>query len=111
MTSLPMTDMPGCGKSTFLKAISGQLNTSNCTLEGTIKFNGETADSNNFIVQKVVNFVNETDLHSALMTVYETFLFAFMATTGGHHAYAKSANEESAEILSQRDGIISDVRL
>ena len=102
---------PGSGKSTFLKAIAGQLNTNNCTLEGSIKYNGSTADSNNFIVQKVVDFVNEADLHSALLTVYETFVFAFKATTGGHHSYGKTINPEDATVLNLGDSIMSKVSI
>ena len=90
----------GSGKTTFLKAISGQLNTSNCTLEGDITYNGHKSDSDKFFAQKVVNFVSELEVHTALLTVYETLLFAFKASTGGHHGYGKSSSPESAAFLN-----------
>ena len=93
--------MTGSGKTTFLKAISGQLNTSNCTIEGTIKYNGDTARAGKFFVHKVVNFVSELEVHNALLTVYETFVFAFKASTGGHHGYGKASSPESAEFMNQ----------
>ena len=78
-------------------------------MDGTIKYNGDTADSGKFIVQKVVNFVSELEVHSALLTVYETFLFAFNATTGGHHGYGKAANKESEEYLNMNDKLLNKV--
>mmetsp|Transcript_6808 Transcript_6808/g.11284 ORF Transcript_6808/g.11284 Transcript_6808/m.11284 type:complete len:1439 (+) Transcript_6808:110-4426(+) len=103
---------PGCGKTTFLRAISGQLNTTGCELEGSVTYNGDAAESNTdkFIVQKIVNFVSEVEVHTALMTVYETFVFAFKATTGGHHGYGKSSSAESYELLSLKDKMMNKVK-
>ena len=56
------------------------------------QYNGEKSDSKNFILQKVVNFVNEIDSHRAFLTVQETLSFAFRA------AYGKtSLNDEVTE--------------
>lgn len=76
-----------------------------------MKFNGDTAQSGKFFVQKVVNFVSELEVHNALLTVYETFLFAFMASTGGHHGYGKSVNPESTKILNMNDVLMNRVSL
>jgi ABC-type multidrug transport system ATPase subunit len=100
----------GCGKTTFLKAISGQLNTSGCEMEGSLTYNGDRTDSKKFIPQKVVNFVSELEVHNALMTVYETFVFAFKAATGGHHGYGKSKDAVSAEVLNLNDKSMNKVK-
>eukprot|EP01034_Spumella_vulgaris_P038880 gene38880-48011_t len=36
---------PGCGKTTFLKALAGQLTVGSATLEGDILYNGESTKS------------------------------------------------------------------
>eukprot|EP01034_Spumella_vulgaris_P044961 gene44961-55962_t len=43
---------PGCGKTTFLKALSGQLNVSGANLEGDILFNGDLTKSGKYVVGK-----------------------------------------------------------
>jgi hypothetical protein len=53
--------------------------------------------------------VSELEVHNALLTVYETFLFAFKASTGGHHGYGKSKSPESAEILNMNDKLMNKV--
>lgn len=74
---------PGCGKSTFLKALSGLLNTSGATLDGNVTYNGMTAADGKFLVPKLVDYINETDVHSEILTVKETLMFAWKACTGG----------------------------
>ena len=86
------------------------MKSSKCTLEGTIKFNGDTADCGKFILQKVVNFVSELEVHNALYTVFETFAFAFRASTGGHHSYAKTQSAESAAFVNVADERLNKAR-
>ena len=49
---------------------------------------------------KVVNFSSELEVHYSLLTVLETFVFAFRAATGGHHAYGQASSPESAAFLN-----------
>ena len=77
---------PGCGKSTFLKALAGHLSThKDLQLDGQLTFNGDDIKSNKFIQSKVVDYCDEADTHIAVLTVKETLEFAWRATTGGSH--------------------------
>jgi ABC-type multidrug transport system ATPase subunit len=91
------------GKSTFLKALSNQLNKNSGHLDGDILFNGDPVSSGKYLVGKVASYVDERDQHAATLTVRETFEFAWKVTTGGHHAYGVAKDEEAAEILNRGD--------
>jgi ABC-type multidrug transport system ATPase subunit len=74
---------PGSGKTVFLKALSGRLfPQSGAKLEGTITYNGDTADSKAFSVPKVVDYIDQRDQHAGSLSVYETMEFAWMNATG-----------------------------
>ncbi|KAJ3687421.1 hypothetical protein LUZ61_016585 [Rhynchospora tenuis] len=64
---------PGCGKTTFLKALAGKLNNS-LKVTGEITYNGYKL--NEFVPQKTATYISQNDLHIAEMTVRETLDFS-----------------------------------
>ncbi|XVF41711.1 hypothetical protein PTKIN_Ptkin01aG0301900 [Pterospermum kingtungense] len=64
---------PGCGKTTLLKALSGNLDQS-LKVTGEVSYNGYGLDK--FVPQKTSAYISQTDLHIAEMTVRETFDFS-----------------------------------
>jgi ABC-type glutathione transport system ATPase component len=103
---------PGCGKSTFLKALSGRLDSYSSIdhLEGLVTYNGLTEKDKQFILSKLVSYVDELDEHIPLLTVKETFEFAWNVTTGGHHSYLVTDDPIMAATLNKEDKILARVR-
>ncbi|KAF8038575.1 hypothetical protein BT93_B1189 [Corymbia citriodora subsp. variegata] len=64
---------PGCGKTSFLKALSGTLSKS-LEVTGEISYNGHNLDQ--FIPQKTSAYISQYDLHIPDMTVRETLDFS-----------------------------------
>ncbi|CAH8361817.1 unnamed protein product [Eruca vesicaria subsp. sativa] len=64
---------PGCGKTTLLKALSGNLD-KNLKVSGEISYNGQGL--NKFVPQKTSAYISQHDLHIAEMTVRETIDFS-----------------------------------
>lgn len=64
---------PGCGKTTLLKALSGNLD-KNLKVSGEISYNGQGL--NKFVPQKTSAYISQNDLHIAEMTVRETIDFS-----------------------------------
>ncbi|XP_031274859.1 pleiotropic drug resistance protein 3-like [Pistacia vera] len=64
---------PGCGKTTLLKALAGNLHKS-LKVTGEISYNGYTLDE--FVPQKTSAYISQEDLHIAEMTVRETLDFS-----------------------------------
>lgn len=91
------------GKSTFLKALAGQLNTGFAHLDGEILYNGDSIDSGKYLVGKIAAYAEEKEQHAATLSVRETLEFAWKITTGGHHSYGVAKDEKSAEILNRGD--------
>eukprot|EP00644_Phytophthora_capsici_P006464 jgi/Phyca11/20570/fgenesh1_pg.PHYCAscaffold_66_\ len=72
---------PGAGKSTFLKALAGKLQSSSKTkLGGEILYSGLRGDEIDLI--KLAGLVDQTDNHIPTLTVRETFKFADMCVNG-----------------------------
>ncbi|KAL4093031.1 hypothetical protein PRIC1_012020 [Phytophthora ramorum] len=72
---------PGSGKSTFLKALAGKLQSSSKTkVGGEILYSGLRGDEIDLI--KLAGLVDQTDNHIATLTVRETFKFADMCVNG-----------------------------
>lgn len=101
---------PGSGKSTLLKALSGRIHLdSKNHLDGTITYNGQTEKDGNFILAKLVSYVDELDEHIPLLTVKETLEFAWSVTTGGHHSYLVSDDPIIATALNKDDKLLARV--
>ncbi|KAH6772588.1 pleiotropic drug resistance 9, partial [Perilla frutescens var. hirtella] len=64
---------PGCGKTTLLKALSGNLDKS-LKVSGDISYNGYKLDE--FVPQKTSAYISQYDLHTSEMTVRETLDFS-----------------------------------
>ncbi|XP_048137047.1 pleiotropic drug resistance protein 3-like isoform X2 [Rhodamnia argentea] len=64
---------PGCGKTSFLKSLSGILSKS-LEVTGTISYNGQKLDE--FIPQKTSAYISQYDQHIPEMTVRETMDFS-----------------------------------
>jgi ABC-type multidrug transport system ATPase subunit len=101
--------MSTAGKTTFLKALSCQLNKSAGHLEGQILYNGDSVDSGKYLVGKITSYVDERDQHAPTLTVRETMEFAWRCTTGGHHSYNVARDEKSAEVLNRGDATLIKV--
>ncbi|GAX73712.1 hypothetical protein CEUSTIGMA_g1165.t1 [Chlamydomonas eustigma] len=72
---------PGSGKSSFLKALSGRLeSSSNLKKSGEILYNGHTFDEFNVI--RTSAYVGQIDNHVPQLTVYETLEFAQQCLVG-----------------------------
>eukprot|EP01034_Spumella_vulgaris_P036485 gene36485-44998_t len=54
---------PGCGKTTFLKALAGQLTIGGAQLDGDILFNGDSVKGDKFLVDKVAAYADEKEQH------------------------------------------------
>eukprot|EP00271_Cylindrocystis_brebissonii_P020897 TRINITY_DN71_c0_g1_i2.p1 TRINITY_DN71_c0_g1~~TRINITY_DN71_c0_g1_i2.p1 ORF type:complete len:1380 (-),score=255.02 TRINITY_DN71_c0_g1_i2:202-4341(-) len=66
---------PGSGKSTFLKALAGQLpSTSTLTVTGDVKYNN--VPFHQFVPQRTSAYIAQNDVHLADMTVRETLDFS-----------------------------------
>jgi len=101
---------PGCGKTTFLKALAGQLTVGSAHLDGEILYNGDSIDCGKYLVGKLATYSDEKEQHFPVLTVRETLEFAWKMTTGGHHSYNIAKDKESAEILDQDDEHLVMVR-
>ncbi|XAR52748.1 hypothetical protein NMG60_11020974 [Bertholletia excelsa] len=64
---------PGCGKTTLMKSLSGNLNKS-LKVTGEISYNGYKLED--FIPQKTSAYISQNDLHIPEMTVRETLDFS-----------------------------------
>ncbi|CAH8362168.1 unnamed protein product [Eruca vesicaria subsp. sativa] len=64
---------PGCGKTTLLKALSGNLD-KNLKVSGEISYNGQGLKK--FVPQKTSAYISQHDLHISEMTVRETIDFS-----------------------------------
>ncbi|KAE9446665.1 hypothetical protein C3L33_21407, partial [Rhododendron williamsianum] len=64
---------PGCGKTTLLKALSGNLDKS-LEVSGEVLYNGYKLEE--FVPQKTSTYVSQDDLHMPTMTVRETLDFS-----------------------------------
>mmetsp|Transcript_24221 Transcript_24221/g.24835 ORF Transcript_24221/g.24835 Transcript_24221/m.24835 type:complete len:1388 (-) Transcript_24221:477-4640(-) len=100
---------PGCGKSSFLKALAGQLYIGNNKLDGQITYNGDETSSNKFRLPKIADYIDEKDQHAPTLTVWETLEFAWLVSSNGHHSYGVAANEESAKELDKQDSFRTKV--
>ncbi|KAL2460676.1 ABC transporter G family member 37 [Abeliophyllum distichum] len=68
-----MLGPPGCGKTTLLKALSGNLNKT-LKVTGEISYNGYKLEE--FVAQKTSAYTSQDDLHIPEMTVRETLDFS-----------------------------------
>uniref|UniRef100_A0A0A0LTZ5 ABC transporter domain-containing protein n=1 Tax=Cucumis sativus TaxID=3659 RepID=A0A0A0LTZ5_CUCSA len=64
---------PGSGKTTFLKALSGKLE-SNLQFSGTVTYNGH--EMKEFVPQRTAAYISQYDIHVPLLTVRETLAFS-----------------------------------
>jgi ABC-type multidrug transport system ATPase subunit len=95
---------PGSGKSVLLKGLAGRLRPlGGAKISGEVYYDGDNLKSGKFLVGKVSDYIEQGDTHSAVLTVDETMKFAWLCTTGGHHAYGRAKDEKSAEILNEDD--------
>ena len=100
------------GKSTFLKALSGRLRIGKkLKRDGNIYYNEEPIDSDKFLTQKVAIYIEQEETHAATLTVKETLVYSWKATTGGHHSYATAIDEEAANVLNRSDESLTRVSM
>ena len=92
---------PGCGKTTFLKALSGQLNHNSCKIDGEISYNGDSVESGKYLLTQVCNYIDERDQLPPTLTVREVLDYAFNLSNEGKHMYG-SANKDEASSESRK---------
>ena len=85
----------------------GRLHSSQAELVGSISYNGDTSESGNFLLPKVVDYIDQKDCHAGSLSVAETMEFAWKCSTGGHHSYGYAKDEASKVIFNQEDSILS----
>ncbi|PWA80245.1 pleiotropic drug resistance protein 3 [Artemisia annua] len=92
---------PGCGKTTLLKALSGNLNKS-LKISGEVSYNGYKIEE--FVPQKTSAYISQDDLHIPQMTVRETLDFSSRCQG------TKSRADIMAEVnrREKEEGIIPD---
>lgn len=97
----------------FLKALAGRLvPLGGAKLTGEVYFDGDSIHSGKFLVGKVADYIEQGDTHAAVLTVEETFKFAWQCATGGHHSYARAKDDKTAELLNKDDesfGLVQNV--
>ncbi|KAL3515883.1 hypothetical protein ACH5RR_022785 [Cinchona calisaya] len=94
---------PGCGKTTLLKALSGNLNKS-LEVMGDISYNGYKLTE--FVPQKTSAYISQYDLHIPEMTVRETLDFSLRCQGVGSMAEIMtelSRREKEAGIIPDPD--------
>ncbi|KAL8545345.1 hypothetical protein ACS0TY_005499 [Phlomoides rotata] len=94
---------PGCGKTTLLKALSGNLDKS-LKVTGDITYNGYKLDE--FVPQKTSAYISQDDLHIPEMTVRETLDFSARCQGIGSRAETMmevSRREKQANIIPDPD--------
>lgn len=88
----------------FLKALAGQLvPLGGAKLSGEVYYDGDNISSGKFIPTKVADYIEQGDTHEAVITVDETFKFAWKCSSGGHHSYASAKDEEAAKQMDLDD--------
>lgn len=105
-----VTGPPGCGKSSLLKALSGQLTRGGKTLDGDLLYNGVKASEGKFILPKITDYADERDQHAPTLTVRETIEFAWRVTSNSKHSYGFAKDAEAAEILDTDNESLKKVR-
>ncbi|KAI3473056.1 hypothetical protein Pfo_031083 [Paulownia fortunei] len=94
---------PGCGKSTFLKALSGNLNKS-LKVTGEISYNGYKLEE--FVATKTSAYISQYDQHIPEMTVRETLDFSSRCQGIGNRAEILTElirREKEAKIVPNPD--------
>ncbi|KAF5782016.1 putative AAA+ ATPase domain, pigment precursor permease/Protein ATP-binding cassette sub-family G [Helianthus annuus] len=92
---------PGCGKTSLLKALSGNLDKS-LKISGEISYNGYKLEE--FVPQKTSAYISQDDLHIPEMTVRETLDFSSRCQgTGSRSEIMHEVNKREKEL-----GIIPD---
>ncbi|CAI9101370.1 OLC1v1038676C1 [Oldenlandia corymbosa var. corymbosa] len=96
---------PGCGKTTLLKALSGNLSKS-LEICGDITYNGYKLSE--FVPQKTSAYISQNDLHIAEMTVRETLDFSQRCQGVGSRedTYMKASYIEGQKTTLQTDYIL-----
>ncbi|KAF7127488.1 hypothetical protein RHSIM_Rhsim11G0074700 [Rhododendron simsii] len=94
---------PGCGKTTLLKALSGNLDKS-LKVAGEVLYNGYKLEE--FIPQKTSSYISQNDLHMPEMTVRETLDFSACCQGVGSRAEIMvevSKREKQAGVVPNQD--------
>ncbi|XP_075477971.1 pleiotropic drug resistance protein 3-like [Primulina tabacum] len=94
---------PGCGKTTLLKSLSGNLDKS-LKVTGEVSYNGYTFDE--FVAQKTSAYISQYDLHIPEMTVRETLDFSSQCQGIGSRAEIMTEltrREKEAKIIPDPD--------
>ncbi|KAJ1284239.1 hypothetical protein BS78_03G189900 [Paspalum vaginatum] len=94
---------PGCGKTSLLLALAGQLDSA-LKMSGVVTYNGHTMAD--FVPQRCAAYVSQEDVHLAEMTVRETFSFSARCQgTGARQGLLSeiSAREKVANIKPDPD--------
>ncbi|GLU24097.1 hypothetical protein SLE2022_400610 [Rubroshorea leprosula] len=94
---------PGCGKTSLLKALSGNLDNS-LKISGEVSYNGYRLDE--FVPQKTFAYISQYDLHIAEMTVREILDFSARCQGIGSRAEIMRQYVEGLKTTLQTDYIL-----
>ncbi|EMS49680.1 ABC transporter G family member 38 [Triticum urartu] len=96
---------PGSGKTTFLKALAGKLDSS-LKLKGKVMYNGEEVNSST--PQYLHAYISQYDLHHAEMTVRETIDFS-SKMLGTNNEFGETPSWMLGEAIRRKKGVINKV--
>ncbi|KAG2452157.1 hypothetical protein HYH02_003189 [Chlamydomonas schloesseri] len=91
---------PSCGKSSFMRALTGRLMPAQGKQSGDVRYNGAQLDE--FNVRRTAAYVDQIDNHNPNLTVRETLDFAHACQVGLHGATIDVPAELAAQRLASR---------
>ncbi|KAG2425086.1 hypothetical protein HXX76_013995 [Chlamydomonas incerta] len=89
---------PSCGKSSFMRALTGRLMPAQGQLTGDVRYNGHPLED--FNVRRTAGYVEQVDNHNPNLTVRETLDFAHTCQVGLHGARIDVPAEVAAHRLA-----------
>ncbi|PNW84179.1 hypothetical protein CHLRE_04g224500v5 [Chlamydomonas reinhardtii] len=89
---------PSCGKSSFMRALTGRLMPAQGRLTGDVRYNGHPLED--FNVRRTAGYVEQIDNHNPNFTVRETLDFAHTCQVGLHGARIDVPAEVAAHRLA-----------
>lgn len=105
---------PGAGKSVLMKLLSGRMPmASNLMLDGAISYNGIPCEHLEKRLPQFVSYVTQQDTHIPILTVKETFKFAYEFSGGGSGSNngSKSAVTHDSHPGRDPDSIVDELGL
>ncbi|KAG2425082.1 hypothetical protein HXX76_013991 [Chlamydomonas incerta] len=94
---------PSCGKSSFMRALTGRLMPAQGQQSGDVRYNG--AELHEFNVRRTAAYVDQIDNHNPNLSVRETLDFAHACQVGLHGATIDVPAELAAQRIASRANV------